>query len=213
VHIAGCDLDFQVIAVPGHTLGHIAYYGAGCLFCGDTLFAGGCGRLFEGTAAQMADSLARLAALPDETAVYCAHEYTQANLRFALAVEPGNRPAAAGQRGGGHRASGLATVPSTIGIEKASNPFLRCREPEVVAAASGECLERATRWRCLPRCASGRTASERSLGPLVGPRGRSVSLAVGAAPRDDCPQPLRPTEGVEDLAGIEGLDDEATAPP
>jgi hydroxyacylglutathione hydrolase len=80
-----------VIAVPGHTLGHLAYYGAGCLFCGDTLFAGGCGRLFEGTPAQMAASLARLAELPDETAVYCAHEYTQANLRFALAVEPGNR--------------------------------------------------------------------------------------------------------------------------
>ena len=72
VRIAACDVEFQVIAVPGHTLGHIAYYGAGCLFCGDTLFAGGCGRLFEGTAAQMADSLARLAALPDETAVYCA---------------------------------------------------------------------------------------------------------------------------------------------
>jgi hydroxyacylglutathione hydrolase len=91
-------VEFQVIAVPGHTLGHIAYYGAGCLFCGDTLFAGGCGRLFEGTAAQMADSLARLAALPDETAVYCAHEYTQANLRFALAVEPGNRGCKAARR-------------------------------------------------------------------------------------------------------------------
>jgi len=132
---AGCDSSFAVLAVPGHTLGHLAYYGAGCLFCGDTLFAGGCGRLFEGTAAQMLASLTRLAELPDETAVYCAHEYTQANLRFALAVEPGNRylqvraaeVAAA-------RASGLATVPSTIACEKASNPFLRCRQPEVVAA-------------------------------------------------------------------------------
>ncbi len=136
VRIAACDVEFQVIAVPGHTLGHIAYYGAGCLFCGDTLFAGGCGRLFEGTAAQMADSLARLAALPDETAVYCAHEYTQANLRFALAVEPGNRRL---QRRvhevARARASGLATVPSTMAIEKASNPFLRCGEPEVAASA------------------------------------------------------------------------------
>ena len=136
VRIASCDIEFQVIAVPGHTLGHIAYYGSGCLFCGDTLFSAGCGRLFEGTAVQMAASLARLAALPDETAVYCAHEYTQANLRFALAVEPGNRRlqsradevALARSRGG-------ATLPSTIGLEKASNPFLRCREAAVVAAA------------------------------------------------------------------------------
>ena len=136
IHPAGLDSGFAVVAVPGHTLGHLAYYGAGCLFCGDTLFAGGCGRLFEGTPAQMAASLARLAELPDETAVYCAHEYTQSNLRFALAVEPGNRylqrraveVAAA-------RASGLATVPSTIACEKASNPFLRCAEPEVVESA------------------------------------------------------------------------------
>ena len=125
-----------MIAVPGHTLGHIAYYGSGCLFCGDTLFAGGCGRLFEGTAAQMLESLARLSALPDDTAVYCAHEYTQANLRFALAVEPGNpRLQRRAEEVAVARAAGLATVPSTIAIEKASNPFLRCREPEVVAAA------------------------------------------------------------------------------
>jgi len=136
VHIAACDLTLQVIAVPGHTLGHLAYYGAGCLFCGDTLFAGGCGRLFEGTAAQMADSLARLAALPDDTAVYCAHEYTQANLRFALAVEPGNRfLSRRAEQVAAHRAQDWPTVPSTIGIEKASNPFLRCREAEVAAAA------------------------------------------------------------------------------
>jgi hydroxyacylglutathione hydrolase len=136
VRIAACDVEFQVIAVPGHTLGHIAYYGAGCLFCGDTLFAGGCGRLFEGTAAQMADSLARLAALPDETAVYCAHEYTQANLRFALAVEPGNRRLQSRVNEVARaRASGLATVPSTMAIERASNPFLRCGEPEVAASA------------------------------------------------------------------------------
>lgn len=136
VRVPGCDADFQVIAVPGHTLGHVAYYGSGCLFCGDTLFAGGCGRLFEGTAAQMLESLARLSALPDETVVYCAHEYTQANLRFALAVEPGNpRLQRRAEEVAVARARGLATVPSTIAIEKASNPFLRCREPEVVAAA------------------------------------------------------------------------------
>ncbi len=136
VQIACCDVDFQVIAVPGHTLGHIAYYGAGCLFCGDTLFAGGCGRLFEGSAAQMADSLARLAALPDDTAVYCAHEYTQANLRFALAVEPGTRRLQMrAQEVATARARAWSTVPSTIAVEKASNPFLRCGEPEVVAAA------------------------------------------------------------------------------
>ncbi|EXI76406.1 MAG TPA: hydroxyacylglutathione hydrolase [Candidatus Accumulibacter phosphatis] len=136
IHPAGCDSGFTVIAVPGHTLGHLAYYGSGCLFCGDTLFAGGCGRLFEGTPAQMLASLACLAALPDETAVYCAHEYTQANLRFALAVEPGNRDlqcrlAEVIEA----RARGLATVPSTIACEKASNPFLRCTQPEVVESA------------------------------------------------------------------------------
>lgn len=134
--ITACETSFAVLAVPGHTLGHLAYYGAGCLFCGDTLFAGGCGRVFEGTPAQMAESLARLAALPNDTAVYCAHEYTEANLRFALAVEPNNavlRERAAEVAAA--RARGCATVPSTIGIEKASNPFLRCAEPEVIAAA------------------------------------------------------------------------------
>ncbi len=129
-------LSLQVIAVPGHTLGHLAYYGAGTLFCGDTLFGGGCGRLFEGSPEQMADSLARLASLPDDTVVYCAHEYTEANLRFALAVEAGNRQL---QRRVDEvavtRAKGLSTIPSTIGIEKATNPFLRCAVPEVIARA------------------------------------------------------------------------------
>lgn len=127
---------FQVLAVPGHTSGHLAYYGSGALFCGDTLFAAGCGRVFEGTAAQMHESLLRLAAFPDQTAVYCAHEYTEANLRFALTVEPGNRllrqrvneVAVA-------RAKGWATVPSTLALEKATNPFLRCNEPEIIASA------------------------------------------------------------------------------
>ncbi|HCZ17234.1 MAG TPA: hydroxyacylglutathione hydrolase [Candidatus Accumulibacter sp.] len=136
IQCAFSDVRLQVIAVPGHTLGHIAYYGAGCLFCGDTLFAGGCGRLFEGSAAQMADSLARLAALPNDTAVYCAHEYTEANLRFAMAVEPGNRRLQSRvNEVAVARANGWATVPSTIAIEKASNPFLRCSEPEVAASA------------------------------------------------------------------------------
>ena len=136
VRIPFCDIEFQVLDVPGHTLGHVAYYGAGCLFCGDTLFGAGCGRLFEGTATQMADSLARLAALPDQTAVYCAHEYTQANLRFALAVEPGNRCLRSRAEAVSlARDEGLPTIPSTIALEKASNPFLRCGEPEVVASA------------------------------------------------------------------------------
>ena len=134
--LASLEAEFRVFAVPGHTLGHLAYYGSGCLFCGDTLFGAGCGRLFEGTAAQMYDSLRQIAALPDDTAVYCAHEYTEANLRFALSVEPGNRHlrqrvdevAVA-------RAKGLPTVPFSIALEKATNPFLRCREPELVAAA------------------------------------------------------------------------------
>jgi hydroxyacylglutathione hydrolase len=133
IHIDALDAAFQVIPVPGHTLGHLAYYSAGSLFCGDTLFGGGCGRLFEGTPAQMLDSLERLAALPDETAVYCAHEYTQANLRFAQAVEPGNlnlqeRIEAVAIA----RAQGLPTVPSTIALEKATNPFLRSSEASVV---------------------------------------------------------------------------------
>lgn len=135
IRIDALAAGFSVIAVPGHTLGHLAYYGAGALFCGDTLFGAGCGRLFEGSPAQMADSLARLTALADETAVYCAHEYTEANLRFALAVEPGNRrlQARVGEVAA-LRARGLSTVPSTIALEKATNPFLRCSEPEVIAS-------------------------------------------------------------------------------
>jgi len=132
----GLDTTFEVLAVPGHTLGHIAYYGAGRLFCGDTLFGAGCGRLFEGTPAQMSASLAALAALPDDTEVCCAHEYTETNLRFALAVEPEN--AAIRQRveaAAALRARGLPTLPSTIALEKATNPFLRCDAPAVVAAA------------------------------------------------------------------------------
>ena len=136
IALPGLGVEFAVIAVPGHTLGHLAYHGTGALFCGDTLFGAGCGRVFEGTMAQMLASLERLAALPAATAVYCAHEYTLANLRFALAVDPGNpllqqRAAEVAAL----RAEGRASVPSTLAQEVATNPFLRCQEPALVAAA------------------------------------------------------------------------------
>ena len=137
VQVPGLELALRVLDVPGHTAGHIAYVretpGAHWLFCGDTLFAGGCGRLFEGTPAQMAESLGKLAALPDDTQVFCAHEYTLANLRFADAAEPGNPQLARRiEAEGAKRAAGIPTVPSTIGLEKATNPFLRYREPRVI---------------------------------------------------------------------------------
>jgi len=132
--------DLKVIDVPGHTRGHIAYYGEGALFCGDTMFACGCGRLFEGTAAQMWSSLGKLAALPPETNVYCAHEYTESNIRFALAVESGN--AALLTRAG--RVAELRrnlqpTVPFALAEELATNPFLRSAQPEVARAAERHC--------------------------------------------------------------------------
>jgi len=129
---------FDVLAVPGHTLGHIAYHSPELrtLFCGDTLFAAGCGRVFEGTAAQMHASLARLAGLPADTRVFCAHEYTLANLRFALAVEPGSEALRRRQLAcAAKRERGEPTVPSTIAEELATNPFLRCDEPAVRRAA------------------------------------------------------------------------------
>ena len=128
-------LRLAVLDVPGHTSGHIAYVAQqqGWLFCGDTLFAGGCGRLFEGTPAQMASSLGKLAALPDATEVYCAHEYTIANLRFAHEVEPENAALVARIRAEqAKRDRGQPTVPSTIGLEKSTNPFLRYREPAII---------------------------------------------------------------------------------
>jgi len=137
VAIPELGVTFEVLDIPGHTRAHVAYYGAGALFCGDTLFACGCGRLFEGTAEQMYASLSKLAALPDETKVYCGHEYTLANIDFAKAVEPGNR--ALGERGARDRKlreAGKPTLPSTLGDEKATNPFLRCREPAVVESAN-----------------------------------------------------------------------------
>jgi hydroxyacylglutathione hydrolase len=155
---------FEVMDVPGHTAGHIAFvergaaaqaragaapstqapaadaaHAAPILFCGDTLFSGGCGRLFEGTAAQMHHSLGRLAALPANTQVCCTHEYTLSNLRFAMAVEPGNSDLQAYQRAcEARRAAGQITLPSSIGLERQINPFLRCTEPAVVARALTE---------------------------------------------------------------------------
>ncbi len=131
------DAPLRVIEVPGHTRGHIAYVGDGVVFCGDTLFAAGCGRLFEGTPAQMHASLAKLAALPDETNAYCTHEYTLSNLRFASAVEPNNpilqqRVFDESEK----RARDEPTVPMTIAIEKATNPFLRTHVPEVIERAN-----------------------------------------------------------------------------
>jgi len=130
------DLSFSVIEIPGHTRTHVAYYGAGLLFCGDTLFACGCGRLFEGTPEQMHRSLAKLTALPDDTLVYCAHEYTLSNIAFARAVEPDNTALAVREeRECVARKAGKPTLPSAIALEKATNPFLRVAEPGVVSAA------------------------------------------------------------------------------
>jgi hydroxyacylglutathione hydrolase len=139
ITVPGLDIGLDVLDVPGHTSGHIAYVDAdrkSFVFCGDTLFACGCGRLFEGTPEQMAQSLGKLAALPDATRVYCAHEYTLANIRFAEAVEPGNaRLAERKVRETEKRARGEPTVPSTVGEERATNPFLRSTEAEVIASA------------------------------------------------------------------------------
>ncbi len=130
------DTAFQVIETGGHTLGHVAYYApsADVAFVGDTLFALGCGRLFEGDAAQMWASLARLAALPDQTKVYCAHEYTAANARFALSVDADPVLAARATAIFSARQRGEATVPTEIGLEKATNPFLRAGDAAGFAA-------------------------------------------------------------------------------
>lgn len=130
------DEPFRVIEVPGHTRGHIAYVSGDILFCGDTLFAGGCGRLFEGTAAQLHGSLTRLAALPETTRVFCTHEYTLSNLRFAMAVDADNSELAervfVEQE---RRARNQPTLPSSIALERATNPFLRCMTPGIIDSA------------------------------------------------------------------------------
>lgn len=145
VEIDEIGASYRVLDIPGHTMGHIAYVGHNQLYCGDTLFAAGCGRVFEGTNAQMLDSLNKLACLPDDTAVYCGHEYTQANLNFAATVEPNNPDIQARLATvKAMRAKQLNTLPSQIGLEKATNPFLRCELDSVKQAAeqyAGQKLE------------------------------------------------------------------------
>ncbi len=127
-------LGFETLAVPGHTLTHVAYVGGGALFCGDTLFSAGCGRMFEGTPVQMTRSLERLGALPPETLMYCGHEYTAANLRFALTVEPANSAALDhAARVAVLRAADEPSLPSELALELAVNPFLRCATAAVRA--------------------------------------------------------------------------------
>ena len=136
VELPGVAATFSVLDVPGHTEGHIAYLGAGALFCGDTLFAAGCGRVFSGTHQQLHDSLMRIAALPPETQLYCAHEYTLDNLGFADWVEPESQALQARRQADETlRRQGRPTVPSTLALELATNPFLRSDQPGVIAAA------------------------------------------------------------------------------
>ncbi len=138
IHIAGLDLYLSIMELPGHTEGHLAYLTDGALFCGDTLFASGCGRVFSGTHEQLYSSLQRIAALPADTLIYCAHEYTLDNIGFAKWVEPDNQ--AVLQRelvAQEQRARGEPTIPSRLQLELDSNPFMRCSEESVMAAAEG----------------------------------------------------------------------------
>lgn len=134
------NLELRTIAIPGHTLDHTAYYtNDGRVFSGDMLFSAGCGRVFEGTMEQMYNSLQKLAQLPDETELYCGHEYTENNLKFAKAVEHGNKDIIKKLK----RIAGKSiTLPSTMGEEKLTNPFLRCEVPEVIAAAEKHAKEK-----------------------------------------------------------------------
>lgn len=141
IAVPGIPVTLRALDIPGHTAGHIALVGdvngQPCVFCGDTLFAAGCGRLFEGTPVEMWASLGALARLPDATRVYCGHEYTLANLRFALAVEPANPDVAARiAYEGAKRERGEPTLPTTIALERATNPFLRAGLAPVRAAAA-----------------------------------------------------------------------------
>jgi len=129
-------VQFRVLDVPGHTAGHIAYFGEGALFCGDTLFANGCGRLFEGTPQQMHASLSKIAAMPGDTLIYCAHEYTLDNIAFAKWVEPHNTDLWQRERDDSlRREQGMPTVPSRLDLELRTNPFLRFGAPDVIHAA------------------------------------------------------------------------------
>lgn len=136
IHLAALGLSLTIIGVPGHTANHVAYYGGNSLFCGDTLFGCGCGRIFDGSCEALHTSLNRLAQLPDSTQVYCAHEYTLDNINFALSLDPNNpalheRQIADQERIAQHR----PTLPSTIALEKATNPFLRCHTVPIQVAA------------------------------------------------------------------------------
>jgi hydroxyacylglutathione hydrolase len=134
--LSDLGLSFEILHVPGHTVSHIAFWGHGALFCGDTLFSAGCGRMFEGTPEQMNASLNRLRDLPPETRMFCGHEYTAANLRFALTVEPANDAALEYQESVRRvRAAGEPSLPSTLSSEIRVNPFLRCDNPTVRHAA------------------------------------------------------------------------------
>lgn len=136
-HVEINDYVFQVIHIPGHTLGHVAYYFKPFLFSGDTLFTNGCGRVFEGTAEQMLASLKKLMALPNDTQVYCGHEYTLANIEFSLQVEPNNAELQKRfEETKACRLKGKPTVPSLMALEKATNPFLRCDDVNVVKCVS-----------------------------------------------------------------------------
>jgi len=137
VGIPELDIEFEVIETPGHTRSHIVFFGHDMLFCGDTLFSAGCGRLFEGTAEKMQASFDKLAALPDTSRVFCAHEYTQANCRFALRVEPHNAALRSrAEQVRSLREAGQITLPSTLAAEKSFNPFLRTGNTAVIEAAA-----------------------------------------------------------------------------
>ena len=136
--------EFKVITTPGHTLDHVCYYREGMLFCGDTLFSGGCGRLFEGTPDQMRHSLQKLCRLPQDTKVYCAHEYTLSNLKFAFACDLQNARLEQYQRWcQQQRQEGRPTLPSSIGLEQEINPFLRCDTVDIQSAVMRECAQSA----------------------------------------------------------------------
>ncbi|MGQ0441988.1 MAG: hydroxyacylglutathione hydrolase [Methylophilaceae bacterium] len=142
INLPKLRLTFEVLWLPGHTLGHIAYLNEGYLFCGDTLFSAGCGRLFEGSPTQMLNALNRLKNLNPLTKVYCTHEYTDKNIAFALTLEPDNQDLIERGKAVQHlRAENLPSLPSTIGLELRINPFLRCNQPTIVKNSKAENLD------------------------------------------------------------------------
>ena len=152
VKVPGTEFAFDVIAVPGHTLSHQAYVGHGLLFSGDTLFNAGCGRLFEGTPAQMLASLDRLSELPEDTRVCCGHEYTLGNLAFAATIEPGNRKIQERIKEVCQmRAEEQPSLPSVLSGELSYNPFLRIDQTDLIAALGGEGRSRSERFAELRR--------------------------------------------------------------